>query len=633
MDKIVRNKLFEDPDMTYAKGDGLTWDEEVIPAYPFGVNIMRSEIMVGPNHTTHDQIKSSSTFAYEDYQGRIWPTAGIIAFWEAPTKTLLLHIFKKLINNPRLEKYNIQPEDIRDFLFDIPNPDLSSNDEDAILTYSEYPDNPKIEYRSTKFEVKQRPQHTISPLKKKKEDQPKGGYGSEKYAKKKPLAWRQAMQNEGLITENPNAIYIRDEGTHRHWDKMENIVFSKYDDDVVYSVYNYPGEQNTHYSLYSDLLYSIKDKDKIQKIVKSEICAGRGPSSGRIFPTEKIITFWNFPKNKKEFQDVIKQLDDKYKLGIDNTWEVEIPSEYNIPTKYKNTGWGDWYPNEDSQYFIPVDKYKGGYERPKEEIEREHEKSPLLKKKKKVPSGVGSKKYGERKPLVQRQTMYAESVHEHLLNENPNAIIDPKEWEKYKDKPSHTPSKIEYDAEGVIPFGYYGDPPTLITGTSKQTHMHLLNKAKKIDLIKTAGQFKERGRNSGRLFTNQKVISFWNFPKDYNELNKVIKDLETKLNIKISQDPEWKIEIPSGEFKNALDQDVGSWGSWHPRIGQVKYIPINQYKGGYKRSEDEMGQEHIKSPLLKKKKSIGSWGSGKPRGLERLKMQYSMGENFYPRLK
>jgi len=423
MSKLVKNKLFEDPDTTYAKDSTpLRWDSG--PVHPFGVNVNMGKLMVGPNAQSHYGMNSESAFAFPDYEGRIWPDAGVMAFWEAPPKNMLINILKLLLQDKRLSKYNLTMDDFDDFLFDIPNPDQTSDEEDAIYTLDEYPENPKITVKDQKFDVKiKRPQHTLSPLKKKKEDQPKVTRGgSYKYAKEKPLAWRQAMQTS-----------------------------------------------------------------------------------------------------------------------------------------------------------------------------------------------------------------------ESTINENPNAIIDPKDWEKHKDKPSHTPPKIEYDEGGAIPFGFFGANNTLVTGTAKQVHLHLLNKAKKAGLIKTAGEFKERGKNSGRLFTEQKVITFWNFPDNYDELIKVIKELEDKTKLNILNDPEWRVEIPSGEFKKAMDNDLGSWGSWHPRVGQVAYIPIDEYKGGHQRSEEELGQEHGYSPMdpRKKKKKPIEWGRNKPKGLDRLKMRYAMGESqeFYPRLK
>lgn len=219
-----------------------------------------------------------------------------------------------------------------------------------------------------------------------------------------------------------------------------------------------------------------------------------------------------------------------------------------------------------------------------------------------------------------------------FIFENPNAIIPPDVWEKKKDQSSYTPKPIEYDSEGVIPFGFYGSSNTLIIGTKNQAHMDLLKKAYKKGIIASRNELEERGDNTGRLFTKQKVITFWNFPKDYNELVNVLKELEKETKLNILNDPEWKVEIPAGEFKEEIDKK-GSWGSWKPRIGQIKYIPIDQYKGGYKRSEAELGQEHIKSPLHKKKRT--PWiNTKKPTGLDRLKMRLAMqSESFYPRLK
>jgi|AntAceMinimDraft_18_1070375.scaffolds.fasta_scaffold08511_2 hypothetical protein len=222
-----------------------------------------------------------------------------------------------------------------------------------------------------------------------------------------------------------------------------------------------------------------------------------------------------------------------------------------------------------------------------------------------------------------------------LITENPNAIIDPKVWEKKKQDKSYTPSKIEYNTFGSVPFGYYGADKILITGHPEQTHYHLFNKASKRGLITNNSLIKERGENSGRLFKIQKIITFWNFPEDYNELIKVLNDLEKDTKFNIINDPEWKVEIPSGEFKNAMDSNKSSWGSWHPRIGHQDFISIKDYKGGFQRSEDELAQQHVFSPMdpRKKKKVPKSWETSKPNDLKRLKLRQAMyAESYYPRL-
>lgn len=212
------------------------------------------------------------------------------------------------------------------------------------------------------------------------------------------------------------------------------------------------------------------------------------------------------------------------------------------------------------------------------------------------------------------------------LNENPNAMIPPNEWEKYKDNPkksSYQPSPIHYDENNNIPFGYLKDG-TLIIGKYSSIH-------------DTIGKGKERlgrSKNSGRIFTNYKVITFWNFPSDYNELIKVIKDLENKTKLNILNDPEWLIEIPSGEFKKALeDEDIKSWGSWRPKIIDQKFIPIKDYKGGYTRSKEEMEIDHVKSPLLKQKTPPHGYGSKNPKYKPLALRQAMYAESYYPILK
>jgi hypothetical protein len=194
-----------------------------------------------------------------------------------------------------------------------------------------------------------------------------------------------------------------------------------------------------------------------------------------------------------------------------------------------------------------------------------------------------------------------ENIKEGLLNENPNAILDPKQWKTGK----KFPNIIEYNDTESIPFGYYGPSQTLIVGHSNHMHLNLLKTAGKRGLLKSKEDLKERGPNSGRIYPDEKVITFWNFPRDLNELKKVIKDLENDPKIKtfihrgILNDPEWLIEIPTN--KSDIESE-GSWGSWKPRAEDIKFIPINHYKGGHKRSAEELRMIHIQTPEEKERR-------------------------------
>ena len=363
---------------------------------------------------------------------------------------------------------------------------------------------------------------------------------------------------------------------------------------------------------------------------------------GRVWNKYKIISFWDAP------QVIVKSIQDHNENPIDILEDLfsKLKKEGINPKEYKFDTYG-WVDHDDYDKPVSYAEFvkELGVKLPEDELQKletkskldfeNHLRSPLLKDRKPVPKGWGSNstKYQE----LQKQKMHQPFESFDPLNENPNVIIDPEIWRKKKKDVNYTPRKddnIEFDFPGVIPFGFYGPSKTLLVGRPSDTHYHLLKNAYKKDIIKSGADMKERGSNSGRLFKNQKVLTFWNFPKDYNELMKVIGELEKETGIKMKDDPEWLIELPSGEFKKALVSDKGSWGSWTPRAGHVEYIPFSEYKGGYKRSEEDLGQEHVKSPLLKKKKVFPGWGSNsaKYQELQKQKM-YRPFEGYYPRLK
>jgi len=104
---------------------------------------------------------------------------------------------------------------------------------------------------------------------------------------------------------------------------------------------------------------------------------------------------------------------------------------------------------------------------------------------------------------------------------------------------------------------------------------------------------------SGRLFKDWKIITFWLFPKNQEELKKVIKDLESQLNIIIWDDPEYKIEINT---ENRNDED---WGDDNPSEDySIKQIPLKDYKKSAPRSKKDLSTQHILSPLQKSKRTV-----------------------------
>lgn len=149
--------------------------------------------------------------------------------------------------------------------------------------------------------------------------------------------------------------------------------------------------------------------------------------------------------------------------------------------------------------------------------------------------------------------------------------------------------QLSYMSPYAYPFAYVNGK--MKVGTGGDTHSSM-GKPRKYD---------------GRYWENDKVMSFWYYPPK-NKFKKVIKDLEKASNLKILNDPKWKIEVirnkKTGKF---LDQAKGSDWDW-------EVIPLSDYIG----SSNPKRVPHEKSPLTKKAKVPSGTGSEKiPKDLKK----------------
>jgi hypothetical protein len=137
---------------------------------------------------------------------------------------------------------------------------------------------------------------------------------------------------------------------------------------------------------------------------------------GRIWKDRKMVSFWVYPERDRFFQimDGLSALLSRYynediNILKDPEWKVEI-----LPTDQPN--WRpDMYVKEKNpklfnSELISVNDYMGSGQRSEEELGKEHEKSPMKKKKREIFGG--SKKYGTQKPLPYRQKLVPESLNE-----------------------------------------------------------------------------------------------------------------------------------------------------------------------------------------------------------------------------
>jgi hypothetical protein len=127
---------------------------------------------------------------------------------------------------------------------------------------------------------------------------------------------------------------------------------------------------------------------------------------------------------------------------------------------------------------------------------------------------------------------------------------------------------------------------------------------------------------SGRVWMNQKIISFWMYPPK-EEMEKVIKDLEEALSNQLQygdmnviwDDPEFKIEVVKGlnpkPFSTEFEYD-GLDIHWEKKeYKDVEIIPLKNYVGSKDQSPEELDKEHEISPLLKKQRNVKGFGAEK----------------------
>ena len=184
---------------------------------------------------------------------------------------------------------------------------------------------------------------------------------------------------------------------------------------------------------------------------------------------------------------------------------------------------------------------------------------------------------------------------QNFLNEDPDRIF-----------PDDGDAPLSYDDDGAFAFSY-DDYDNLMISCEGGTHGDLQSPETGQDY------YRESATNSGRIWTFDKMISFWEYPAPKEILN-ILRDLEGELNIKILNDPDYRIETLVDMVGEPVNYDIA--GHWTSDSDQ-KFLTPQEYSQLHddqiqQRSPEELAKGHKKSPLLKPhKKPIKGSGSSK----------------------
>lgn len=337
---------------------------------------------------------------------------------------------------------------------------------------------------------------------------------------------------------------------------------------------------------------------------------------GRLWKNHKIMSFWKYPP-KEKFKKIIDEIGKAIgepNMFNDPEWKVEIVKgqkkdpykDGSGPEKVrdinKDWDWKEWWYDTE---IISLRDYVGSNQRSKEELAKQHVESPMTKMKR--PDKTDYVKAGQKKhkPLAWKQAMYAEStIVRPKINESPDMI---QADNLYDIAGIHN---LGFTDKNALAFGYYRD--NMMIGKGSETHAEAAANRYGFKNKHTGSATVQRKdlKYAGRLWPDQKIISFWNYPPK-NELKKVLDDIVDENRKKYGDsyylnfdDPNWSIEIISKEVPKKAAQEYGH-NEWMDALDST-LIPLSDYTGSEDQSKEEQGKEHIKSPMEKSRKPSDS---------------------------
>ena len=133
-------------------------------------------------------------------------------------------------------------------------------------------------------------------------------------------------------------------------------------------------------------------------------------------------------------------------------------------------------------------------------------------------------------------------------------------------------SKVSFLEETAYPFLYFTnmeDEDKLFIGKGGSTHGSIVRKI--VDIYGSDDYSDSLIRCKGRIFTNEKVLTFWDYPENKKEMVGVVYDLQEKLKRKIFGDG-YRLELTedSKDYNRVLDYEMVA-------LFGAKFVNLDEY--------------------------------------------------------
>ena len=567
---IELKKIVESPDAVYDYLNNTEHNYEDNDAYPFFYyqgNILLSDT---PG-IAHYDIKNRNDVDREDsYDGRIWLDGKLLSFWKYPKNSSDMKKVADKLSDEFYDKFNMRIDIWRDFNIETEEDEENREVNDDYIIPVKYfagsANQPEDEYQK----------HILSPAQKKDVDVTPG-WGSKKTPAGLSATQRHQMKSASertiklkKLVESPDNIFMSD---------LEYSI--DYDNDDAYPFYYI---ENKLYI--ADRPGKTHDEIRVNMATKRRFYDSNSTPYGRIWVDTGVMSFWQYPDDRTVMRNVADDISEHFHLVHNiniNVWE-DFQVEVNHDGAFDTSRSG----------LIPVKSYKGS-DSPPEEERLQHILSPAQKKDINVTPGWGSKKTPSGMSSTQRHQMKSTSERNIKLKnlvESPDSI-----------DPANT---MWYNGRS---FGYQEDE--MLVGDVGVIHNAM------IGVPQDARYMMEY---SGRIWPEEKIISFWEYPPTTTMMKKVISDIQDGMDYDgdIWNTFDIEIIVPKDIATNKNDTSVKfSNNSKLPKDYTTKIIRLKDYTTSENPDEKDKAASHMMSPIAKPQMNtdMGVGSKKRPAGL------------------